>query len=457
MVEVPIFTQANHPAFNPRYTFLDYQRYAKWDIAEWQAANRQRPQQVPKTLSDRLRYAFFMLLSGKRQWQPPTKKLDGTALQRILVFRYDKIGDYICATPILRWLKAGLPHVEIDMISSHANHALAVSDVHVRAAFPIHPDKAVDLRSWLPAIRNASQHRYDAIVATGHIRSAKAAVLASLIDRDAKKIAIEHDKRAAIYGLVFDYQTPMVAFEEHWGRTMLRAVMDAIEPARATSEADTQTYLSLSECDFEAIATIARREGLEFLPPRENLFLKTGSVEALPKMIGSPYCIVNVAASRFKPACAWAPERVVEACQMLLRRFPDWFVFVTGAPSEKAIVQTVVETVQSPRCQVLMLPLRSAAAAISGAKFVLTPDTATVHLASAAGVPVVGLYATLRSIAEWYPYQSPFALLLSPDEGSINQIPVARIQDALELLCEETACFSGTASKCKSREGVKPF
>ncbi|MCS7014241.1 MAG: hypothetical protein NZM05_11515 [Chloroherpetonaceae bacterium] len=456
MVDVPIFTRRNHPAFNPRYSFLDYQRYARWDIAEWQAANRARPRNVPDTPSDRLRHLFFALLSGKWHWQPPTEKINGADLRRILVFRYDKIGDYICATPILRWLKAALPHIEIDMISSHANHSLACSDVQVRAAFPIHPDKSFDWPSWRKAIQCARQNQYDVIVATGHIRSAKAAVLATLISREAKKIAIEHDKRAAIYGLVFDYQTPMIAFEEHWGRTMLRAVMNAIEPVRPTHEADTQTYLSLNECDFDAIDEIAHREGLEFMPPKENLFLKTGSLENLPRHAGNPYCVVNVAASRFKPDCAWAKERVVEACQMLLRRFPDWFVFVTGAPAEKQVVQTVVETVRNARCQALMLPLLSAAAAISGAKFVLTPDTATVHIASAAGVPVVGLYATLRSIAEWYPYQSPFALLLSPNEGSINQIPIVRVSDAIEKLCEETQLCKKQARRLETQD-IQPI
>ncbi|MDW8465113.1 MAG: glycosyltransferase family 9 protein [Chloroherpetonaceae bacterium] len=131
-------------------------------------------------------------------------------------------------------------------------------------------------------------------------------------------------------------------------------------------------------------------------------------------------------------------------------------MFVTGAPAEKQVVQTVVETVRNARCQALMLPLLSAAAAISGAKFVLTPDTATVHIASAAGVPVVGLYATLRSIAEWYPYQSPFALLLSPNEGSINQIPIVRVSDAIEKLCEETQLCKKQARRLETQD-IQPI
>lgn len=439
MLDVPIFTRKNHPAFNPERSFLEHQRYASWSIADWQNANRNLLSEPPRTLSNRARHALFALLGGKRQWTPPSQKLSGKSLRRVLVFRYDKIGDYVCASPILRWLKAAIPNLEIDMISSHANHPLATSDLNVRAAFPVHPDKSFDLRSWLPAVLAARQNAYDAIFAVGHTHATKAAVLASLISRTTKKVAIQHDKRAAIYGLVFDYQSPMIAYEEHWARTMLRAVTDAVEPAVTPTERDAQAYLSLKVSDFDAISDLVQREGLDFAPAQDNLFLKDGDAAALPRKFGNPYCVVNVAASRFKPYCAWSTERVIEACQMLLRRFPEWFVLVTGAPADYPIVRTVVESVRNARCKAMEFPLRAAAAAIAGAKFVLTPDTATVHLASAVGIPVVGLYATLRSVAEWYPYQSPFALLLSPtEEGSINEIPMSRVQAALEELLSET-------------------
>jgi ADP-heptose:LPS heptosyltransferase len=438
MLDIPIFTRQNHPAFNSHLSFLDYQRYAVWDIAEWQAANRGELGFQGLSFSDRVRYAFFSALSGRRQWQPPTAPIDGHALTRILLFRYDAIGDYICSSPVLRWLKAAHPALQIDVVSSYRNDMLVRADFNVAQAYPIHPGQSFHT-SWIRLVRTLHTVRYDAILALVFTRMSKAALLASLISRTAKKISIQHDKRAAIYGLVFDYQVPAVAYEEHWSRTMLRAVTASIAFPHAPEVHNLPTYLSLRSCDVEPVLHLVQHQRLDFSLSTENVF-----IDAMPtsrsslRFRGRPYCVVNVSASPLKPDCAWSIERVVEMCTTLVQHYPELVVFVTGAPSEQAKVGTAVKAVGSKHCQPLMLPLLQIAAAIAGAKFVLTPDTAVVHIASAAGVPVVGLYSQLRSIAEWYPYQSPFALLLSPNEGSINHIPISRVHEALEWMLSET-------------------
>ncbi len=438
MLDIPIFTRNNHPAFNPHLSFLDYQRYAVWDIAEWQAANRGELGFRRLSLSDRIRRVFFSALSGRRQWQPPTEPIDGRSLQRILLFRYDAIGDYICSSPVLRWLKAAHPTLQIDVVSSHRNDTLVRADFNVAHAYPIHPRQSFH-PSWIGLVRTLRTVQYDAILALVFTRMSKAALLASLISRTAKKISIQHDRRAAIYGLVFDYQVPAVAYEEHWSRTMLRAATASIAFAHAPATHDLPTYLSLRSCDVEPVLHVVQHQNLDFSLTSENVFIDAVPTSLAPlRFSGQPYCVVNVSASPLKPDCAWSVERVVEVCKTLVHHYPELMVFVTGAPLEQTKVEAAVAAVGSPRCQALMLPLLQISAAIAGAKFVLTPDTAVVHIASAAGVPVVGLYSQLRSIAEWYPYQSPFALLLSPNEGSINQIPVSLVHEALERVRSET-------------------
>jgi ADP-heptose:LPS heptosyltransferase len=438
MLDIPIFTRNNHPAFNPHLSFLDYQRYEVWDIAEWQAANRGELGFRHLSFSDRIRQAFFSALSGRRQWQPPTEPIDGRSLQRVLLFRYDAIGDYICSSPVLRWLKAAHPTLQIDVVSSYRNDEVARADFNVARTYPIHPRQSFH-PSWIGLVRTLRNVPYDAIFALVYTRTSKAALLASLISRTAKKISIQHDTRAAIYGLVFDYQVPAAVYREHHSRTMLRMATASIAFPHAPAVHDLPTYLSLRSCDVEPVLHFVQCKSLDFSLSSENVFIDAVATSLSPlRFSGQPYCVVNVSASPAKPECAWSVERVVEICETLVHHYPELMVFVTGAPSEKAKVEAAVAAVGSMRCQALMLPLLQISAVIAGAKVVLTPDTAVVHIASAAGVPVVGLYSRLRNIAEWYPYQSPFALLLSPNEGSINQIPVSLVHEALERVLAET-------------------
>lgn len=441
MLEVPIFTRSNHPAFNPQLSFLDYQRYSVWSITQEQAARHKKSTKSKWTFSDKVRHLFFATLAsmnGKRHRESSAAKIDGRTLQRILLFRYDAIGDYICTTPVLRWLKTAHPHLQIDVVSSYRNDTLVRADFNVAHAYPIHPRAGIH-SSWIPLLRATRAAEYDAIFALVYTRTSKAALLASLISSKAKKIAAQHDKRSEIYSLVFDYQVPIVAYEEHYSRTMLRMATHSIDFPDAAPPNNLPTYLSVHAINAEPVVQLVQQHNLDFSVASEHLFVdgKPATV-MLPSFSGRPYCIVNIAASRLKPDCIWSVEQVTQMCKRLVKSYPDLMVFVTGALSEREQVQAIVKTVSDVRCQPLMIGLLEVAVAIAGAKFVLTPDTAIVHIASAAGVPVVGLYSQLRSIAEWYPYQSPFALLLSPNEGSINHIPLARVEEALEQLLSET-------------------
>ncbi|MFN3386576.1 MAG: glycosyltransferase family 9 protein [Candidatus Thermochlorobacter sp.] len=441
MLEVPIFTRRNHPAFNPELSFLDYQRYSVWSVAEWQPVSHKEGTKSELTFSDQVRQLFFATLAsinGRRHYEPSAAKIDGRALQRILLFRYDAIGDYICTTPVIRWLKTAQPNLQIDVVSSYRNDTLVRADFNVAHAYPIHPRAGIH-SSWIPLLRATRTANYDAIFALVYTRTSKAALLASLISSKAKKIAVQHDKRSEIYRLVFDYQVPLATYGEHYSRTMLRMATHSIDFPDAAPPNNLPTYLSVHASSVEPVLQLVQQYDLDFSVTSEHLFVdgKPATV-LLPSFSGRPYCIVNIAASRLKPDCLWSAERVTEVCKMLVKSYADLMVFVTGALSEREQVQTIVKMVSDARCQPLMIGLLEICVAIAGAKFVLTPDTAIVHIASAAGVPVVGLYSQLRSIAEWYPYQSPFALLLSPNEGSINHIPLARVEEALEQLFSET-------------------
>jgi ADP-heptose:LPS heptosyltransferase len=110
-------------------------------------------------------------------------------------------------------------------------------------------------------------------------------------------------------------------------------------------------------------------------------------------------------------------------------------VFTASAPQQR-IAQQVAEAL-GVRAHVFSGGLLELIALIAGAAWVLTPDTAVVHIASAVGKPVVGLYGELIKVAEWFPLDTPFALVLSPAMESITFAPPGAVVEAAEWLLSE--------------------
>jgi ADP-heptose:LPS heptosyltransferase len=107
---------------------------------------------------------------------------------------------------------------------------------------------------------------------------------------------------------------------------------------------------------------------------------------------------------------------------------------VTAAPSEWERVRALVELVGTPRWVEFRGTLFELIALVAGARWVLSPDTAVVHIAAALGKPVVGLYNELIKAAEWYPFGVPSVLAVSPALEGICFMPPGAVVEAVERL-----------------------
>lgn len=87
----------------------------------------------------------------------------------------------------------------------------------------------------------------------------------------------------------------------------------------------------------------------------------------------------------------WPAERYGELHRALAKRY-GWRGVLSFGPAERDLAETVRRTAGEPEPLVRMFDLKELIALLRGAKFVVAGDTGPLHLASALGAPVVGLY-----------------------------------------------------------------
>jgi ADP-heptose:LPS heptosyltransferase len=389
-----------------------------------------------KRLRDVLRGRFFRRLArghvrGSRLMADG--RIDGGKIRRILIVRYDAIGDYICTTGLITWLRAAMPHAEIDMITSLRNDAVVRIDPNLTTTFAIDYQFKAVRPSTLEPLHRAATRDYDVVFGLATARMSKLAALISVAAPRAEKIVLRHDERAHIYGEFFTHQVERIGWLDSWANSFVREAVESIVPVAPAPPLPVPPYVVIGEEAWRASETFMRSEGLGFagFGPRTVRGKGWSGPEPQP-FEGIAYDILNISA--FDPERQMSADLAVGIARGLLARDPDRILYVTGAPAEIAQIEAVVRAVASPRCRVLSLPLPQFFCVVGGASLVISPDTATVHIASAHGRPVVGLYSEKVKVAEWHPIGGDFALVLSNDERTINVISAERVVEAIERL-----------------------
>jgi ADP-heptose:LPS heptosyltransferase len=116
-------------------------------------------------------------------------------------------------------------------------------------------------------------------------------------------------------------------------------------------------------------------------------------------------------------------------------------IVVIAAPADEEWRDRAVRNLGSKRCWTYPdsgnAGLREIAAIVRGAKAVVTPDTAVVHLASAVKTPVLGLFTPLRVTAEWMPFKVRHRIVLAEEGSPVSSIPKDLLTSELKKFLRE--------------------
>ena len=340
----------------------------------------------------------------------PPRQLRASDLERILIVRNDAVGDLIVTTPILSYLAEVAPHAEVDILASSANHSLITGDSRVHKCY-VSPHNA---REWLALLRRLRDRRYDVTYSLRYGRALREGFIATAVACDnTQKVSVFRPKR---------YQG--------FFTTVIRT------PRRTTHMSQRLLYVVQASLAHD---TANKREPFAAYPM--TLQIGTKEQQSADQFLTSAgvreFVAVNFSAR--EPDRDWPIQSCANVIRQLARQHPDLsFVLIPPASRAGDAASIVASCAALP---VVIFPpspnLLALAALIQRARIVITPDTAAVHIASACGRPVLGLYLHLKTRL-WTPLGVPHRLVQAAPGAPIAAIPDQEIIGAFELLYEET-------------------
>lgn len=343
---------------------------------------------------------FFTCLF--RRNQPLARKLQPSEVNRVLILRWDLLGDMVLTTPVFNYLKAIHPQVEIDVLASAKNIGVIRNDPRISRTFLYQ-----ETWKFLSEIVAMRRRKYDVVFSFIHLRSATEGMMCNLFAPNAVKASVRRHKKYAPY---FHTIAAPAAGAVQMADQFLSVIGDVIDCP--PPEAKPSLFVT-RKAGETAAAFLAARGIKEFVA-------------------------VNLSAG--KEFREWGKENYARLLSRLCQSDSSLiFVLLTTIENE---AQAQFISHEAGASQVYLYPptpdIMNIIALLAEASMVITPDTSIVHIASAVQRPVLGLYTIIGTLPqEFVPYGVPYRALLAEGRVPISTIPPAEVEKAFYSLRQE--------------------
>ncbi len=347
-----------------------------------------------------------------------SRPIDLGMVNRIIIFRFDRIGDMIVTTPIFRALKKNNANVQIAVLASSVNQEIPLSS-------PLVDDVYVLEKGWLgliKQIRYLRRQRYDVLLNFVFNRTTSPGILANLIAPNGFKVGQGPEK----YSFYFNRLLNLPRFDHHMADTLTSYIELVFGITVPEDQRRLELPVSQNVTDF-----------VDRFLAEHGIRRRLGSRVQL-----AAYGLLNLSV---KDANRKFSAEQVSRLASHISATQGIKIVLLVAPGDQ---ETELMFTTNPELSAFPVyaaagadPLGQLASIVEGAQFVVTMDTSLVHFASAMQTPVLALYTEPSLQKEWGPYRVQHAMLLSPTGKGISGIPV---DDLVEKTDEFLASLKST-------------
>ncbi len=344
---------------------------------------------------------------------PVTLPIDIKKIRKILILRYDRIGDIVVTGPTFRLIKRANPGIVLGVFASQANAELILHDPHVDKVHILHSNWITLAKEIIAAHREG----YDIVLNLIFNRTTSGGILANCIAPRKIKIGQGAEK----YRFYFNVLLRLSRGSRHMAEVIADILFRVFD-------------IPVSQKDITLDVYVDERS--------ENQVAQYLAAKRLRNRVyggksGKPYVVVNLSAVE--------PERKLSETQghQILRLLDTMSLntVVIAAPADEEWRDKAVRSLGSKSCWSYpdsgTAGLREIAALVRGATAVVTPDTAVVHLASAVKTPVFGLFTPLRVTAEWVPFKVRNKIFLAEEGSPVSSISIDVLASELKKFLKE--------------------
>ncbi|HEX8988775.1 MAG TPA: glycosyltransferase family 9 protein [Rhodocyclaceae bacterium] len=315
-------------------------------------------------VGENLLYLALRAMNALRPRRADAAELGTPAIRRILAVSNTAIGDTLMSTPGLRSLRLAYPDAHIALMIDGAYRELFASNPDADEVI----DGRGDWRGFWPRVLDLRRRRFD-LVCIFHSNEPQATPMCWLSGaRFVFKLPNTNRFR-----FLLSNPGPVLKWDDFAHGIDQRLAVAALAGGKPT---DRRMTLPIGA---------EQRDDL-------GQWLRERDVPLGAAIVG------------FQPGASthsrrWAPSRFVDLGRRLLARHPELRIVITGSPAEKALADAIARGIGDPRVLPTAgeLPLRLLPALLERCAPLVTGDTGPMHLAVAAGTPVVALFA----VADW--------------------------------------------------------
>lgn len=354
-----------------------------------------------------MRLLGWMLPGPAETNLPPPSNSD----YRVLFLRYERIGDMIMATSVIRNIARALPSGKVDVLATPTTAPVLEGNPYVGNVLTL---ERKSFRSYADLMKRLRRGRYTVMV-DGRLNNPPVFTSTPLLMyAGGARFRVGARRDTRIYNVRVQEWNRVDHYME--GSKHL-AVPFGVNP----ESVDWQPEIFLSDDEK------ARAEG-RWIEAAALVAPKGGGAAGITKRL-----VVNLSAS--EPKRRWPDGKFIATLQAARARAPHMPMIVIGLPREWESVNRVATEVNALPVQTP--ELRDAFALVGTSDVVFTPDTSISHAASAFRKP--SLVLLKREHKPYAPWNTP-GEIIAWGEDQIQQLPHERVSGALDRLL---AAFGG--------------
>ncbi len=326
-------------------------------------------------------------------------------IKKILLLRYDRLGDMVVSVPYFRALKRALPDCTLDIVASERNKMPLEYEKSLNNFFVLKNG----LLNFFRLTSRLRREKYDLIFCLVSSKTTKAGLFANFAGtKKSIKIIQGYKKREKLYSVLFNAVTDQPRDRMKMTDMMLEQVsmVLGIELKKIAND----KALALSE---------------EILNEADRF---------LEEKNAGKFIFMNISAGTAMKCLSAQKNR--EIAEYILGK-SNYAIVLSFSHEDK---EKAEETARLSERIILFSPAQDmlASALIFKSEFVISPDTAIVHIAASFDKKGIAYYTPANGpINEWLPLGNSISVLTAPEKSVADDMDVNLIKTELEKFLGE--------------------